>query len=176
MAKFFIVIDMQNDFVTTSQLANPAAAKTIPFIKEQIQRYKEKGYQVIFTRDTHYENYMETGEGKHLPFVHCVKGTKGWEIVPELNSTPEAIVIDKEHFGYDGWKNYIKPGDEVVMCGTVTSICVASNALAIKTIEGVEVTILAEGCSGLSNEDHEAALKVMECCQCTVIRDSAKEA
>lgn len=176
MAKFFIVIDMQNDFVTTSQLANPVAAKTIPFIKEQIQHYKEKGYQVVFTRDTHYENYMETGEGKHLPFVHCVKGTKGWEIVPELNSTPEAIVIDKEHFGYDGWKNYIKPGDEVVMCGTVTSICVASNALAIKMIEGVEVTILAEGCSGLSNEDHEAALKVMECCQCTVIRDSAKEA
>ena len=98
MAKFFIVIDMQNDFVTGS-LANPAAAKTIPFIKEQIQRYKEKGYQVIFTRDTHYENYMETGEGKHLPVVHCVKGTKGWEIVPELNSTPEAIEIDKEHFG-----------------------------------------------------------------------------
>lgn len=176
MAKFFIVIDMQNDFVTTSQLANPVAAKTIPFIKEQIQRYKEKGYQVVFTRDTHYENYMETGEGKHLPFVHCVKGTKGWEIVPELNSTPEAIVIDKEHFGYDGWKNYIKPGDEVVMCGTVTSICVASNALAIKMIEGVEVTILAEGCSGLSNEDHEAALKVMECCQCNVVRNSAEAA
>lgn len=176
MAKFFIVIDMQNDFVTTGQLANPAAAKTIPFIKEQIQHYKEKGYQVVFTRDTHYENYMETGEGKHLPFVHCVKGTKGWEIVPELNSTPEAIVIDKEHFGYDGWKNYIKPGDEVVMCGTVTSICVASNALAIKMIEGVEVTILAEGCSGLSNEDHEAALKVMECCQCNVVRNSAEAA
>ena len=176
MAKFFIVIDMQNDFVTTSQLANPVAAKTIPFIKEQIQRYKEKGYQVVFTRDTHYENYMETGEGKHLPFVHCVKGTKGWEIVPELNSTPEAIVIDKEHFGYDGWKNYIKPGDEVVMCGTVTSICVASNALAIKMIEGVEVTILAEGCSGLLNEDHEAALKVMECCQCNVVRNSAEAA
>ena len=175
MAKFFIVIDMQNDFVTGS-LANPAAVKTIPFIKEQIQRYKEKGYQVIFTRDTHYENYMETGEGKHLPVVHCVKATKGWEIVPELNSTPEAIVIDKEHFGYDGWKNYIKPGDEVVMCGTVTSICVASNALALKAIEGVEVTILAEGCSGLSNEDHEAALKVMECCQCNVVRNSAKAA
>ena len=172
MAKFFIVIDMQNDFVTGS-LANPAAAATIPFIKKQIQHYKEKGYQVIFTRDTHYENYMETGEGKHLPVVHCVKYTKGWEIVPELNSTPEAIVIDKEHFGFTGWSELIKPGDEVVMCGTVTSICVASNSLAIKAIDNVEVTILAEGCSGLSKEDHEAALKVMECCQCKVIRDLA---
>jgi len=59
------------------------------------------------------------------------------------------------------------------MCGTVTSICVASNSLAIKAIDNVEVTILAEGCSGLSNEDHEAALKVMECCQCKVIRNLA---
>ena len=60
------------------------------------------------------------------------------------------------------------------MCGTVTSICVASNALALKVIEGVEVTILAEGCSGLTEEDHEAALKTMECCQCTVIRNLAE--
>lgn len=172
MAKYFIVIDMQNDFVTGS-LANPAAAATIPFIKNQIEHFKAKGYQIVFTRDTHYENYMETGEGKHLPVVHCVKATKGWEIVPELNSTPEAIVIDKEHFGYDNWKEYIKPGDEVVMCGTVTSICVNSNAIMLKAIEGVEVTILAEGCSGLSNEDHEAALKVMEMCQCKVIRNLA---
>ena len=66
MAKFFIVIDMQNDFVT-GNLANPAAAKTIPFIKEQTQQYKEKGYQVIFTRDSHSGDYLETCEGKHLP-------------------------------------------------------------------------------------------------------------
>ena len=175
MAKFFIVIDMQNDFVTGS-LANPAAAATIPFIKEQIDRFQKKGYQVIFTRDTHYENYMETNEGKHLPVVHCVKATKGWEIVPELNGTPEAKVIDKTHFGFTGWTELIKPGDEVVMCGTVTSICVNSNAVMLKAIEGVEVTILAEGCSGLSNEDHEAALKVMECCQCNVVRNSAEVA
>lgn len=168
MAKFFIVIDMQNDFVTGS-LANPAAAKTIPFIKEQIQCYKEKGYQVIFTRDTHYENYMETGEGKYLPVVHCVKATKGWEIVPELNSTSEAIVIDKEHFGYDGWKNYIKPGDEVVMCGTVSSICVAANVSMLKVIENVEVTVLNEGVSDLSDEMKDAALKVMAAQQAKIL-------
>ena len=172
MAKYFIVIDMQNDFVTGS-LANPAAAATIPFIKNQIEHFKAKGYQIVFTRDTHGKNYLETNEGKHLPVVHCVKGTKGWEIVPELNGTPEAKVIDKTHFGFTGWAEFIKPGDEVVMCGTVTSICVVSNSLAIKAIDNVEVTILAEGCSGLSNEDHEAALKVMECCQCKVIRELA---
>lgn len=173
MAKYFIVIDMQNDFVTGS-LANPAAAATIPFIKDQIEHFKSKGYQIVFTRDTHGKNYLETNEGKHLPVVHCVKGTKGWEIVPELNGTPEAKVIDKTHFGFTGWSELIKPGDEVVMCGTVTSICVASNALAIKAIDNVEVTILAEGCSGLDKTDHDAALKVMACCQCRIIDNLAE--
>lgn len=168
MAKYFIVIDMQNDFVTGS-LANPAAKATIPFIKNQIEHFKEKGYQVVFTRDTHAENYLETNEGKHLPVVHCVKGTKGWEIVPELNSTPEAIVIDKTHFGYTDWDCLIKPGDEVVMCGTVGSICVAANVSMLKAIENVEVTVLKEGVSDLSDEMKDAALKVMAAQQAKII-------
>lgn len=168
MAKYFIVIDMQNDFVTGS-LANPAAKATIPFIKNQIEHFKEKGYQIVFTRDTHAENYLETNEGKHLPVVHCVKGTKGWEIVPELNSTPEAIVIDKTHFGYTDWDCLIKPGDEVVMCGTVGSICVAANVSMLKAIENVEVTVLKEGVSDLSDEMKEAALKVMAAQQAKIV-------
>ena len=168
MAKYFIVIDMQNDFVTGS-LANPAAKATIPFIKNQIEHFKEKGYQVVFTRDTHTENYLETNEGKHLPVVHCIKGTKGWEIVPELNSTPEAIVIDKTHFGYTDWDCLIKPGDEVVMCGTVGSICVAANVSMLKAIENVEVTVLKEGVSDLSDEMKDAALKVMAAQQAKII-------
>lgn len=168
MAKYFIVIDMQNDFVTGS-LANPAAKATIPFIKNQIEHFKEKGYQIVFTRDTHSENYLETNEGKHLPVVHCVKGTKGWEIVPELNSTPEAIVIDKIHFGYTEWDCLIKPGDEVVMCGTVGSICVSANVSMLKAIENVEVTVLKEGVSDLSDEMKDAALKVMAAQQAKIV-------
>lgn len=168
MAKYFIVIDMQNDFVTGS-LANPAAKATIPFIKNQIEHFKEKGYQVVFTRDTHSENYLETNEGKHLPVVHCVKGTKGWEIVPELNGTPEAIVIDKTHFGYTDWDCLIKPGDEVVICGTVGSICVSANVSMLKAIENVEVTVLKEGVSDLSDEMKKAALKVMAAQQAKIV-------
>ena len=169
MAKFFIVIDMQNDFVTGS-LANPAAAKTIPFIKEQIQQYKEKGYQVIFTRDSHSEDYLETGEGKHLPVKHCIMYTKGWEVVPELmeETDEDTLFIDKLHFGYDNWAEFIKEGDEVVIVGVCTDICVVSNALVIKAIENVEVTVIADCCAGLTKESHEAALKVMECCQCNI--------
>ena len=167
--KHFIVIDMQNDFCTGA-LANKDAVAIIPRIKAELQAAKAEKANIIFTRDSHSEDYLETGEGKHLPVKHCVKDTEGWEIVPELmeETDEDTLFIDKLHFGYDGWEEFIKEGDEVVIVGVCTDICVVSNALAIKAIEGVEVTVIADCCAGLSKESHEAALKVMECCQCSI--------
>lgn len=167
--KHFVVVDMQNDFCTGA-LKNDDAVAIIPRIKAEVQAAKAEEANIIFTRDTHAENYMETGEGKHLPVKHCVKDTEGWQVVPELmeETDEKTLFIDKTHFGFDNWTKYVKEGDEVTICGTVTSICVASNALALKMIEGVEVTVIADCCAGLTKEDHEAALKVMECCQCNI--------
>lgn len=167
--KHFIVIDMQNDFCTGA-LANKDAVAIIPRIKEELQKARAEGPNIIFTRDTHSEDYLETGEGKHLPVKHCIQNTKGWEIVPELmeETDENTLFIDKLHFGYGGWEEFIKEGDEVTICGTCTDICVVSNSLALKAIEGVEVTVIADCCAGLTKEDHEAALKVMECCQCNI--------
>ena len=170
--KTLVIIDMQNDFCTGA-LKNDEAVKIIPFIKEQIKLAMENGYKIIFTRDTHQDNYLETTEGTHLPFVHCINGTEGWNVVSELEELVEDYdkvqYVNKNHFGYDGWHSLIDNGDDVVMVGTCTDICVVSNALAIKTIEGVEVTILAEGCAGLTPEKHEHALDVMDSCQCKVM-------
>ena len=169
MRKFFVVVDAQVDFVTGA-LPNPAAQAAVPKIKAAAEKALAEGYELIFTLDTHHKNYMETGEGKHLPVVHCVEGTDGWRIVPELNDLAnKAILIPKDHFGSENWREYIAEGDEVTMCGFVSSICVVSNALMIKTIEGVEVTILKDCCAGLTNEDHEAAMTVMKCCQCNIV-------
>ena len=167
--KHFIVIDMQNDFCTGA-LANKEAVAIIPRIKAELQKARAEGSNIIFTRDTHNENYLETGEGKHLPVPHCVKDTEGWEIVPELmeETDDDTLFIDKLHFGYNGWEEFIKEGDEVVICGTCTDICVVSNSLALNSIEGVEVTVSADCCAGLTKESHEAALKVMDCCQCNI--------
>ena len=160
---------MQNDFCTGA-LANKEAVAIIPRIKEELQKARAEGSNIIFTRDTHSEGYLETGEGKHLPVKHCVKDTKGWEVVSELmeETDDDTLFIDKLHFGYNGWEEFIKEGDEVVICGTCTDICVVSNSLALKAIEGVEVTVIADCCAGLTKESHEAALKVMECCQCNI--------
>lgn len=167
--KHFVVVDMQNDFCTGA-LKNDAAVAIIPRLKAEIQAAKAEGANIIFTRDTHAENYMETGEGKHLPVKHCIKDTEGWQVVPELmeETDENTLFIDKTHFGFDKWAEYVKEGDEVVICGTCTDICVVSNALALKAIEGVEVTVIADCCAGLTKESHEAALKVMECCQCNI--------
>lgn len=167
--KHFVVVDMQNDFCTGA-LKNDAAVAIIPRLKAEIQAAKAEEANIIFTRDTHAENYMETGEGKHLPVKHCVKDTEGWQVVPELmeETDEKTLFIDKTHFGFDNWADYVKEGDEVVICGTCTDICVVSNALALKAIEGVEVTVIADCCAGLTKESHEAALKVMECCQCNI--------
>lgn len=167
--KHFVVVDMQNDFCTGA-LKNDAAVAIIPRIKAEVQAAKAEEANIIFTRDTHAENYMETGEGKHLPVKHCIKDTEGWQVVPELmeETDEKTLFIDKTHFGFDNWADYVKEGDEVVICGTCTDICVVSNALALKAIEGVEVTVIADCCAGLTKESHEAALKVMECCQCNI--------
>ena len=167
--KHFIVIDMQNDFCTGA-LANKDAVAIIPRIKAELQAAKAEKANIIFTRDSHSEDYLETGEGKHLPVKHCLHNTEGWEIVPELmeETDEDTLFIDKLHFGYDNWAEFIKEGDEVTICGTCTDICVVSNSLAIKAIENVEVTVIADCCAGLSKESHEAALKVMECCQCNI--------
>ena len=94
----------------------------------------------------------------------------GWRIVEELQDLAnKAIILPKHHFGSNLWEEYIQPGDEVTMVGFVSSICVVSNALSIKQIENVEVNVIKDCCAGLTNEDHEAAMTVMKCCQCNII-------
>lgn len=189
--KFLVVIDMQNDFCYTGKLANADAVAAIPFIKAQIENARKNGTRIIYTRDTHGSDYMETGEGKHLPFPHCINESYGWQIVDELKpvdpiiwlnceevkaeieDSNRDIIVNKNHFGFDKWSYLIPEGSEVTMVGTCTDICVISNALALKAIEGVEVTILAEGCAGLTKEKHDHALDAMDSCQCKVVYDLA---
>ena len=166
--KHFIIVDMQKDF-TTGALKNDAAVAIIPKIKKHLEAAKKRGDNIIFTMDTHTEDYMNTSEGKHLPVVHCIENTDGWQIIDDFKEFfGDTIFIHKKHFGYDNWAKIIKPGDEVTICGTCTAICVASNALAIKMIDEVEVTVLSDCCACVTPESHEAALATMKMCQCNV--------
>ena len=169
--KTLIVVDMQNDFVTGS-LANPAAQEIIPFIKSEIESGKYSN--ILFTQDTHTNRYLYSLEGRNLPVTHCVQGTYGWEIVKELRDyATEGNTIWKPTFGFAGWwhdEYGLLEADEIVIVGTCTDICVVSNALIIKALWPEKpITVLANGCAGVTPEKHAAALETMRSCQINVV-------
>ena len=168
MKKTLIVVDMQNDFIDGA-LGTKEAQSIVSNVKNKIAEYSKAGDEIIFTRDTHTEDYLNTNEGKNLPVEHCIKGTKGWEIAKGLE-VPDCKYIDKPSFGYTGWKEMDL--EEVELIGLCTDICVVSNALVIKAMyPEISVTVDASCCAGVSPETHKAALATMKCCQVNVINE-----
>ena len=165
MKKTLIVVDMQNDFIDMA-LGTKEAVAIVPKVKAKIDEYVKRGDEIIYTRDTHGENYLDTPEGKKLPVVHCVKGSKGWEIADGLYA-PGSKIIDKPNFGWPNWKD--ETLEDVELIGLCTDICVVSNALIIKaTFPDANVTVDQSCCAGVTPESHEAALTTMRMCQIDV--------
>ena len=176
MRNILIVVDMQKDFVTGT-LASKDAQAILPKVKEKIEVYDRAGKEIIFTRDTHGEDYMQTNEGKHLPVPHCIKGTDGWQICAELTDgiTSEYKTVDKPTFGFLGWKDVLasETADgsdlDIEMIGVCTDICVVSNALILKALyPEATVRVDAGCCAGVTPEAHAAALVTMRACQVDV--------
>ncbi len=163
--KTLIVIDMQNDFINGS-LGTKEAEAIVGNVKAKIGEYAERGDKIIFTRDTHGEDYLFTPEGKKLPVVHCIKGTQGWEIADGLYIEGSQI-IDKPSFGFVGWSEM--KFDEIELIGLCTDICVVSNALILKAMfPEAKISVAADCCAGVTPETHKAALETMKMCQIEV--------
>ena len=171
MSKAIIVVDMQNDFVTGA-LGTKEAQEMLPRLVAKLSEVVKRDYgDIIFTQDTHKADYLQTQEGKFLPVEHCIKGTDGWEIVPELQKfLPRArIVIEKKSFGSTRLPTLLKPYDEVEFVGVCTDICVVSNALLLKAFYPEQlISIDAACCAGTSPDAHQKALDVMKNCQCLI--------
>ena len=156
---------MQNDFITGS-LGSKDAEKIVPNVVEKVKNF---GGKVIFTRDTHFDDYMKTSEGKKLPVLHCVKDTDGWQICDELKCFVETV-IDKITFGSIDLpkilEGYGEPIDEITLCGLCTDICVISNAMLLKAaFPEVKITVDASCCAGVSQDSHNTALNAMKAVQ-----------
>ena len=169
--KALICVDMQNDFIDGA-LGTKEAVAIVPFVKEKIRKAREEGSEVIFTRDTHFEDYLSTQEGKKLPVPHCIKGTGGWEISKELD-TDTSKIFDKITFGSVKLPEYLKEKEgleEIELIGICTDICVISNAMLIKaTFPEITVKVDSSCCAGVTPESHENALKAMKMCQIEVL-------
>ena len=169
MRKILLVIDMQNDFINGA-LGTSEAEAIVDRVAEEIREYPVG--DVIATRDTHTEDYLNTQEGRKLPVVHCVKGTSGWELHPQIaDALKNAVVVDKPTFGSRKLAEMLEKLAEldeldVTLVGLCTDICVVSNALLIKAfLPETPVRVLADCCAGVTPESHQAVLDTMRMCQ-----------
>ena len=173
--KYLIVVDMQKDFVTGA-LGSAEARAIVPAVVEKLDSFDGT---ILFTKDTHHADYLTTQEGKNLPVEHCIEGSGGWELIPELQRFADArgngCDYKKEAFGSVELaealraENEKKPISSIELIGVCTDICVVSNALLIKAyLPEVPVLVNAACCAGVTPEKHEAALETMRSCQITV--------
>ena len=169
MRKILIVIDMQNDFIDAA-LGTKEAVAIVDAVKEKIMSYPAA--DVIATMDTHGENYMETQEGQNLPVMHCIKGTDGWQIRPDIAELlKEATIYEKPTFGSVKLAEDLKAlaekeEIELELIGLCTDICVVSNALLLKAaMPEVRISVDSSCCAGVTPEKHLAALETMRSCQ-----------
>lgn len=171
--KLLIVVDFQNDFVNGS-LGFEKAVSLDKIIAEKIDKYHNEGNDVIFTFDTHYENYLDTQEGKKLPVSHCIKGTNGHKLFGETAKklTSKDKIIEKEVFGSTELGLYLKDNfyEEIELVGLVSNICVISNAVIARTFsKESRIIVDASATSCFDEELNKKALDVMEGLQIDVI-------
>jgi len=173
MKKYLIVVDMQNDFIDGA-LGTPEAQAIVDNVRKKIISYlgeaKEGKASIIYTQDTHYEDYLKTQEGKNLPVPHCIDDTYGWKIRTEID-LPAAKHLTKPTFGVIEWEDFIDyEVEEIELVGLCTDICVVSNAMLLKAFfPETKITVDASCCAGVTPETHKAALTTMKMCQINVI-------
>lgn len=172
MKKVLVVVDMQNDFIT-GVLGNEACRAVVPRVVERVQEAVNDRTDLIFSQDTHQENYLLTQEGRKLPVFHCIQNTDGWKIIPELAETAEkkGILFIKETFGSRDIAEYIRAHgyEEVELIGVCTDICVISNAMTIKAfVPEAEISVNAACCAGVTPQSHQTAIEAMRACQINI--------
>lgn len=181
--KYLIVVDMQNDFITGS-LGTKEAREIVPKVIEKVKNYDGN---ILFTRDTHTEAYLQTQEGKNLPVKHCLFEEEGWRLEAGLEDIAGKLgktvkFYNKPSFGSVelasdlARENEKEPVTEIELCGLCTDICVISNALLCKAfLPEVPVYVDASCCAGVTPDSHKNALEAMKMCQVSIKNEEGKE-
>lgn len=180
MEELLVVVDMQNDFITGVLGTNEAKA-VVPKVCNRIANWSG---DIIMTRDTHHDYYMNTAEGRMLPVPHCIEGSAGWQVNDEVRAAYDSkysvgsghffALVDKETFGCQKLMEIAKflKYDRVVLCGVCTDVCVISNAFLVRTaLPEAEVIVDASCCAGICPESHRLALDAMAPCNIKIMYD-----
>lgn len=180
-----IFVDMQKDFVNMA-LGTKEAMEIVPAVVKlnELAKHSENVVR-IYTQDTHFEKdgedengkkvvaYANSLEGKMLPVVHCIRGTEGWGIIPELDTTG-ATIVEKHTFGYTGWKknfdDVLSDADAIILTGLCTDICVAANAELLRAeYPNKRIIVIKDATAGVTPALKESALVVLQSCQMEIL-------
>lgn len=186
------------DGTLRNEKAIEVTPKIVDFAKECVDAYCNDAtsyIKIYATRDTHKKTkfnylfegdrreaeivsgYLSTLEGDKLPVEHCIEGTDGWMIDNRLMEVLDGkcTFVNKPTFGSFDLAEIIAEDsenddlNEIVLCGFVTDICLLSNALLLRAkFPNTKITVMKDLCAGTTDENHEAALKVMQNCQVEV--------
>ena len=170
MKKAIVVVDMQKDFIDGA-LGTKEAQEMLPRMEAKLSAAQAAGTKIVFTMDTHGEDYLATQEGRRLPVPHCIRGTEGWEIAASLQPfvRAAAAVVEKPAFGSTELPALLEDCDEIELVGLCTDICVISNALVLKAFyPEKKISVDASCCAGVTPESHAEALRAMKMCQVDV--------
>ncbi|SFP40554.1 Nicotinamidase-related amidase [Oscillibacter sp. PC13] len=171
-----VVVDMQNDFIDGT-LGTSEAVAIVPKVAKKMRTFQGR---VLCTRDTHETAYLDTQEGRKLPVEHCIRGTVGWQLAPDIEAVRKELPIDKPTFGSLALGQLLKAQNEelqakgesigkITLIGLCTDICVISNALLLKVfLPETEIAVDAACCAGVTPERHKTALEALKACQITV--------
>lgn len=187
--KIVVLVDLQYDFIDGA-LGSPEAQAIVSRVVDKINNIEDKGNTLLlYTKDTHYSDYLDTLEGKMLPVPHCIENTHGWSINKEISaagSHPDFLKysskkiinsrVYKNTFGSDDLRELLEKEkdniEEIEFMGLCTDICVISNVLmARQVLPNTRIKIDASCCAGVTPEKHIAALEVMKSCQIEVINE-----
>lgn len=179
--RILVIVDMQNDFVNGS-LSNKATSAVVSKIINKLKEHYNEYDAIYMTRDIHFDNYLNTLEGKKLPILHCQKDGVGknivnelWDVVKELREKRRFVrVIDKHTFASKELIDYLSAtcgiNDEIEFCGVCTDICVVSNAICLRAeLPNTVIKVDSNCCAGTSMNAHNAALKTMASCQIDIV-------
>lgn len=176
MKKALVIVDMQNDFIDGA-LGNAGCKAAV---SEVLQLVESGTYDCfLMTQDTHFNDYLETMEGKKLPVTHCVRGTEGWKIHPEIetavkNRNVKVIYHEKSTFGSmalaDCLRKELADCDEIDFCGVCTGICVISNVLIAKAaVPEKIIAVVEKACACVTPKSHQTAIEAMKTCQVDIL-------
>ena len=165
MKKLLIVVDYQIDFVSGA-LGFEGANKLEEGIVARIKKAQADGEEIVFTRDVHEKNYMETEEGKNLPVVHCIRGEEGTKFFGRVEELSKGYkVFEKETFGSIELAKYLdgKKYDEITIIGLVSYICVLSNAVLAKAaVPNAHIVVEKDLTSAAFIHEQEVGLEALK--------------